>query len=750
MGQCLSSTFNVVSKAVVPTNKDGESGGGLDSIVEKVQSLIQNDQIQQIIAQIPQFLNGGEGESLQDRVMRFLSPIKEIFTGPTEYDQAIGEDDWVPPTKLPAQHVETDAEKLEQKKRWATFATFMAKPYNYDSKYKQQLQELDAMGCINLERTSRDQIPSLEINYCCALFFCPYEGLPHTLDLGPINDGINMAKLFVSRRYRVFYFCDATPQDYYRWMDWLLDNVEVQFCSYFSGHGTQIPDKTGKEKDGLSEVMVFYDEDTKFKKTGGQKVTAVAGITNETITDTVMHELIMNKEYPQTRIVLITDCCHSGTMFNFDQPLTNLKPNIPPPNVVCIGAAQDEETAKQTVLGGKESGVFTYNFEQLIKSKPATNFNELQTYMKKNIAKYQNIQITASKQELLGKAVVMDMELIDSELQLADLPDILNQKAPEKITSVPVVDVPSKVEVQEAKKRWSQFISELQAPAPYVSKYKDQLQKLDSLGCINLERIKREQIPPNIDLSYCIALFFCPYEDLPHTLDVGPVNDALLMSQLFLNRGYNVVYLCDATPHEYYKWMDWLLSNVQKEFVSFFSGHGTQMTDKTGLETDGLTEVIVLYNAKSKKNQSVTKITPIKGITDETVEDTVMHDLIISKDYPDTRVVLLTDCCHSGTMFNFDQPISPNAKLNSPQSQTIKIVCVGAAVDAQTAKQTVQGNIESGVFTYNFTQLVKSKPATTFNELNTYMVKNVAKYQTIQLTGTSSSLYSQPVVVNAK
>lgn len=45
-------------------------------------------------------------------------------------------------------------------------------------------------------------------------------------------------------------------------------------------------------------------------------------------------------------------------VFDFDKEddTSKLAPNKPPLNVVCIGAAKDEQTAKQTVLGGKESG----------------------------------------------------------------------------------------------------------------------------------------------------------------------------------------------------------------------------------------------------------------------------------------------------------------------------------------------------------------------------------------------------------
>ncbi|KAA6396434.1 MAG: hypothetical protein EZS28_008046 [Streblomastix strix] len=369
------------------------------------------------------------------------------------------------------------------------------------------------------------------------------------------------------------------------------------------------------------------------------------------------------------------------------------------------------------------------------------------------------------------------MEGDDQELQLNELQPFLEGKKAEQITSIPAVDVPSFVEVVEVFKRQKEFSAEMAKSDPYVGKYKNELLKLDGTGSINLEIRLRVQIPPNIQIDNCAALFFNPYEGLPHTLDVGPVNDGILMAQLFISKGYNVIYLCDATHHEYYKWMDQSLTNVEKKFVSYFSdkqifiyqkiikyqllfhffiillsslGHGTQTPDKTGKEADGLSEVLAFYNAKKKIASSGEKITPMQGITDETVEDTVMHDLIISKYYPQTGVVLLTDCCHSGTMFNFDEPLPANGKLITPNTKRINIVCVGAAIDSHIAKQSVQESIESGVFTCNFNALIKSKAAATFKDLETYMEKNTEKYQTIQLTASDASNLTKQIIVAAK
>lgn len=100
-----------------------------------------------------------------------------------------------------------------------------------------------------------------------------------------------MGRLFIERKYRVFYFYDATPIEYYRWMSWLIDMVDLQLVCYFTGRASQIADYTGKEKDGLLEVLQFTNE-SKRNQNKGEKIPNISGFTNETIEDTVVYELI--------------------------------------------------------------------------------------------------------------------------------------------------------------------------------------------------------------------------------------------------------------------------------------------------------------------------------------------------------------------------------------------------------------------------------------------------------------------------
>ncbi|KAA6378029.1 MAG: hypothetical protein EZS28_026443, partial [Streblomastix strix] len=181
--------------------------------------------------------------------------------------------------------------------------------------------------------------------------------------------------------------------------------------------------------------------------------------------------------------------------------------------------------------------------------------------------------------------------------------------------------------------------------------------------------------------------------------------------------------------------------------VSFFSGHGTQVPDKTGKEKDGLSEVLVFYNAKKKKStQSVVKV--VAGITDETVEDTVMHDLILSKSYPQTRVVLISDCCHSKSLFNFsyDQSnvgIGGGGGIQRPPNNTI---CLSATLDTQTVKPQLTDPAEPSPFSYNFCNLIKKSPRMSFLELQEYVEKAIPKIYSIELKGHQTKLYCKPII----
>jgi len=130
-----------------------------------------------------------------------------------------------------------------------------------------------------------------------------------------------------------------------------LDEVWI----HYSGHGSQIPDKTFSEQDGLDEILVPVDYQT-------------AGF----IKDNELLDII--KTFP-CKTLLLFDACHSGTMcdlqwsFQYVNPKawTKIKNNnivINNPNIYMISGCKDNQTSADTFVRENKSseGAFTNAF----------------------------------------------------------------------------------------------------------------------------------------------------------------------------------------------------------------------------------------------------------------------------------------------------------------------------------------------------------------------------------------------------
>ncbi|KAI8594116.1 caspase domain-containing protein [Geranomyces variabilis] len=86
---------------------------------------------------------------------------------------------------------------------------------------------------------------------------------------------------------------------------WLVNGAAPgdAFFLHYSGHGSQEKDTTGLEKDGLSETIVPVDY-----QTAGQ------------INDDTLFEALVRPLPKDSRLTIITDCCHSGSVI--DLPFT--------------------------------------------------------------------------------------------------------------------------------------------------------------------------------------------------------------------------------------------------------------------------------------------------------------------------------------------------------------------------------------------------------------------------------------------
>ncbi len=162
-------------------------------------------------------------------------------------------------------------------------------------------------------------------------------------------------------------------------MNWLAEGVGAKdrVFFYFSGHGTQVPDKSSDESDGLDEAMVLHDIDG--KSYNGLYVDDDFGAAL--------------KNVPSQNMIVMVDACHSGTgtkawgssgnSFNVSEGqmkflnLFNVKANksntrdygvseksTGEDNYLAIAAAQDNQQSIATTRGSLFTVAFRDAFDE--------------------------------------------------------------------------------------------------------------------------------------------------------------------------------------------------------------------------------------------------------------------------------------------------------------------------------------------------------------------------------------------------
>ena len=132
---------------------------------------------------------------------------------------------------------------------------------------------------------------------------------------GCVNDANDWAAAFAKRGFSVATLFDrkATGAGIRTAIRRLLDASKRRdsMIIQFSGHGSFVPDEDGDEPDGTDECICPYD---------------IAD--RDPITDDELFDLYSSKS-PGSRLVMISDSCHSGTVARF-APITT-PPTLPGP-----------------------------------------------------------------------------------------------------------------------------------------------------------------------------------------------------------------------------------------------------------------------------------------------------------------------------------------------------------------------------------------------------------------------------------
>lgn len=156
------------------------------------------------------------------------------------------------------------------------------------------------------------------------------------------------------------------------------------FFFYASSHGTQIEDVNGDEKDGLDEAYVLYDVN--------ENISNEHGLLIDDHLDNMLAVIPAKK-------VMVSDACHSGTMYksfirNAKTKSVKIASNFKfvnkdvvrgkiqkPQNLVVFGASSDNQKSVATSSGS----LFTDAFYDAWKSNPNITFKNMQRATKSHI-----------------------------------------------------------------------------------------------------------------------------------------------------------------------------------------------------------------------------------------------------------------------------------------------------------------------------------------------------------------------------
>lgn len=201
---------------------------------------------------------------------------------------------------------------------------------------------------------------------CCNTYTKP----SYSLGVGPLNDSITVATSMKEYGATCYYILNPTSTEYLKWLDFFLENTQEYLMCYYTGHGSSSADHEGDEDDGKDEYLVFDD---KF-----------------VCDDVLMSHLCENKK-TFAKVVLLTDCCHSGSIWDIQG-----NSHKAPAGIISISAAQDSQTAKQTELNGTEQGVFTFYFFKYLSTNAKGSPNQMKDELDQYLKKFEMLYVTAT------------------------------------------------------------------------------------------------------------------------------------------------------------------------------------------------------------------------------------------------------------------------------------------------------------------------------------------------------------------
>lgn len=171
-----------------------------------------------------------------------------------------------------------------------------------------------------------------------------------------------------------------------------------------------------------------------------------------------------------------------------------------------------------------------------------------------------------------------------------------------------------------------------------------------------------------------VALIVCnSYHRTRYDLGDCAISDGLLAHERFARYGYETVVLYDVVSNIFLASLKRIISASFDTVALYFIGHGTYVRDMNGDEADGYDECL-LFRDRTVLDDDIARI--------------------IKESKQCRKLILMADCCHSGTIYDIE-----------PRDD---IITLSACRDNQTAKQVMVTRKGNGVFSYYFWNLIDS------------------------------------------
>ena len=218
--------------------------------------------------------------------------------------------------------------------------------------------------------------------------------------------------------------------------------------------------------------------------------------------------------------------------------------------------------------------------------------------------------------------------------------------------------------------------------------------------------------------------------------------DADRVAQLYEEKGYEpIISKGILTPQVFEATIGQIRQRKLKELVVYFSGHGMQIPNVNGTESDQWEEALCLWNG-------------------ERIMTLLDHDFVAMISGAAEKITVIMDCCHSGGMskgmshhnfrtksVHYDR--FTNTSFRFPKSKSVEeykkgINFVFASVESQVSYSTGNG----GAFTNSFLQTVTDGNKQ-IESIVTHIQEDVT-FQRANYVGSATDLVISDVVVSSE